>query len=103
MTHYTKISKVSLALLEDVTLKAGGTKRPGRTGRKCRTPPGTLPNCGTRLACWPRQAASCAAAPRACSAGSPPSWPPWKAKSTPKIQVIMVDFTGQTKIAEAAA
>jgi cobalt-precorrin-5B (C1)-methyltransferase len=101
MTHYTR-SKVSLELLRDITLAAGGdqdlaarvaTANTARHGAELWEEAGLLAAAGHEL---------CGRAARVLSrfcaelaVGGP--------KTTPQIQVIMVDFTGQTKIAEAAA
>jgi cobalt-precorrin-5B (C1)-methyltransferase len=100
MTHYTR-SKVDLALLEDITRAAGGSTELAESVANANTArhaaelwdqAGLLPPAGREL---------CARAARVLSrfcaeAGGP------QAKA-PDIRVIMVDFTGQTKIAEAAA
>ena len=101
MTHYTR-SKVSLELLRDITLAAGGdqdlaarvaTANTARHAAELWDEAGLLAAAGHEL---------CGRAARVLSrfcaelaVGGP--------KTTPQIQVIMVDFTGQTKIAEAAA
>lgn len=101
MTHYTR-SKVSLKLLQDITLAAGGrqdlaervaTANTARHAAELWDEAGLLPTAGREL---------CARAARVLrrfcaeqAAG--------EHKTTPEIVVIMVDFTGQTKIAEAAA
>lgn len=101
MTHYTR-SKVSLELLRDITLAAGGdqdlaarvaTANTARHAAELWEEAGLLAAAGHEL---------CGRAARVLSrfcaelaVGGP--------KTTPQIQVIMVDFTGQTKIAEAAA
>ncbi len=59
MTHYTR-SKVSLDLLADITLAAGGSSD-------------LAEEYGTRPPCCPRRAANCAPAPPASSAGSAPN------------------------------
>ena len=100
MTHYTR-SKVSLDLLKDITLAAGGDQdlagrvasaNTARHAAELWDETALLPAAGREL---------CARAARVLSrftaevAGAQ--------KTTPQIQVIMVDFTGQAKIAEAAA
>jgi cobalt-precorrin-5B (C1)-methyltransferase len=101
MTHYTR-SKVSLALLEDVTLKAGGPKdlaervanaNTARHAAELWDEAGLLAAAGRELCARAARVLS-----RFCAELAAPA-----EKTTPKIQVIMVDFTGQTKIAEAAA
>jgi cobalt-precorrin-5B (C1)-methyltransferase len=100
MTHYTR-SKVDLALLKDITQAAGGSQdladsvanaNTARHAAELWDQAGLLPEAGREL---------CARAARvlsrfAAEAGHPDMQPP-------RIQVIMVDFTGQQKIAEAAA
>jgi cobalt-precorrin-5B (C1)-methyltransferase len=100
MTHYTR-SKVDLALLKDITLAAGGSQdladsvanaNTARHAAELWDQAGLLPKAGREL---------CARAARvlsrfAAEPGDPDLRPP-------RIQVIMVDFTGQQKIAEAAA
>lgn len=101
MTHYTR-SKVSLALLEDVTLKAGGPKdlaervanaNTARHAAELWDEAGLLAAAGRELCARAARVLS-----RFCAELAAPA-----EKTTPKIQVIMTDFTGQTKIAEAAA
>jgi cobalt-precorrin-5B (C1)-methyltransferase len=101
MTHYTR-SKVSLALLEDVTVKAGGPKdlaervanaNTARHAAELWDEAGLLAAAGRELCGRAARVLSRFAAELAAPEG----------RTTPKIQVIMVDFTGQTKIAEAAA
>ena len=100
MTHYTR-SKVDLALLKDITQAAGGSQdladsvanaNTARHAAELWDQACLLPEAGREL---------CARAARvlsrfAAEAGDPEMQPP-------RIQVIMVDFTGQQKIAEAAA
>ncbi len=101
MTHYTR-SKVSLALLEDVTIKAGGPKdlaervanaNTARHAAELWDEAGLLAAAGRELCGRAARVLSRFAAELAAPEG----------RTAPKIQVIMVDFTGQTKIAEAAA
>jgi cobalt-precorrin-5B (C1)-methyltransferase len=101
MTHYTR-SKVSLALLEDVTIKAGGPKdlaervanaNTARHAAELWDEAGLLAAAGRELCGRAARVLSRFAAELAVPEG----------RTAPKIQVIMVDFTGQTKIAEAAA
>ena len=100
MTHYTK-SKVDLALLEDITRAVGGPEdlaaqtgqaNTARHAAELWDQAGLLPEAGREL---------CARAARvlsrfAAEAGGPRTRPP-------QVRVIMVDFTGQHKIAEAPA
>ena len=101
MTHYTR-SKVSLELLKDITLAAGGGQdlaervanaNTARHAAELWDEAGLLPAAGREL---------CARAARVlrrfCAEQAAREH-----KTTPEIVVIMVDFTGQTKIAEAAA
>jgi cobalt-precorrin-5B (C1)-methyltransferase len=101
MTHYTR-SKVSIGLLEDITRAAGGSQElavsvasanTARHAAELWDEAGLLPAAGGEL---------CARAARVLSrfcaelaAG--------EQATKPEIRVIMVDFTGQAKIAEAAA
>jgi cobalt-precorrin-5B (C1)-methyltransferase len=100
MTHYTR-SKVDLALLKDITQAAGGdagladsvaNANTARHATELWDQAGLLPEAGREL---------CARAARvlsrfAAEAGGPEKRPP-------QVRVIMVDFTGQQKIAEAPA
>jgi cobalt-precorrin-5B (C1)-methyltransferase len=100
MTHYTR-SKVDLALLADITRAAGGPEdlaeqignaNTARHAAELWDQAGLLPAAGREL---------CARAARVLSrfsaeAGGPGTKPP-------QVLVIMVDFTGQQKIAESAA
>jgi cobalt-precorrin-5B (C1)-methyltransferase len=101
MTHYTR-SKVSLTLLQDITLAAGGrpdlaervaTANTARHAAELWDEVGLLPTAGREL---------CARAARVlrrfCAEQAAREH-----KTTPEIVVIMVDFTGQIKIAEAPA
>jgi cobalt-precorrin-5B (C1)-methyltransferase len=101
MTHYTR-SKVSLALLEDVTLTVGGPKdlaervanaNTARHAAELWDEAGLLAAAGRELCGRAARVLS-----RFCAELAAP-----EEKATPEIQVIMVDFTGQAKIAEAAA
>ena len=101
MTHYTR-SKVSLALLEDVTLKAGGPSdlaervanaNTARHAAELWDEAGLLAAAGRELCDRAARVLS-----RFCAELAVP-----EEKAAPEIQVIMVDFTGQMKIAEAAA
>ncbi len=101
MTHYTR-SKVDLALLGDITRAAGGTAETAERVANANTArhaaelwdeAALLPAAGREL---------CARAARVLArfceqtAGQ-------EGAAAPGIRVIMVDFTGQMKIAEAAA
>ena len=101
MTHYTR-SKVDLALLEDITRAVGGPDDLAAQTGKANTArhaaelwdqAGLLPEAGREL---------CARAARVLSRFSAELAAP-EGTSPPGIHVIMVDFTGQQKIAEAAA
>ncbi len=100
MTHFSR-SKVSLDLLKDITLAAGGDQdlagrvasaNTARHAAELWDEAALLPAAGREL---------CARAARVLSrftaevAGAH--------QTTPQIQVIMVDFSGQARIAEAAA
>ena len=100
MTHYTR-SKVDLALLGTITQTVGGTQDLAAQTAKANTArhaaelwdqAGLLPEAGREL---------CARAARVLSRFSAEAAGPHT--QPPRIRVIMVDFTGQTKIAEAAA
>jgi cobalt-precorrin-5B (C1)-methyltransferase len=100
MTHYTR-SKVDLGLLNDITRAVGGpgalaesvaNANTARHAAELWDQAGLLPEAGREL---------CARAARvlsrfAAEAGGQETKPP-------QVRVIMVDFTGQQKIAEAAA
>jgi cobalt-precorrin-5B (C1)-methyltransferase len=101
MTHYTR-SKVSLELLRDITLAAGGDQdlaarvanaNTARHGAELWDEAGLLAAAGHELCGRTARVLSRFCAELAVGGQ----------KTTPQIQVIMVDFTGQTKIAEAAA
>ena len=101
MTHYTR-SKVSLDLLRDITLAAGGDQdlaeqvadaNTARHAAELWDEAALLPAAGRELC------ARTARVLRRFSADIALA----EAKATPDIRVIMVDFTGQAKIAEAAA
>ena len=100
MTHYTR-SKVSLDLLKDITLKIGGPENLAEEIARANTArhaaelwdqAALLPAAGREL---------CARAARVLSRFCAELAGPGQA--TPHVHVIMVDFTGQQKIAEAAA
>jgi len=99
MTHYTR-SKVSLSLLEDITVAVGGgqdlaervaSANTARHAAELWDEAGLLPAAGREL---------CARAARVLSRFSA-ELAAGEQKATPQIRVIMVDFTGQAKIAEA--
>jgi cobalt-precorrin-5B (C1)-methyltransferase len=100
MTHYTR-SKVDLALLEDITRAAGGPEDLAESVGQANTArhaaelwdqAGLLPAAGREL---------CARAARVLSRFSAEAV--GQGQNAPAIRVIMVDFSGQQKIAEAAA
>jgi len=100
MTHYTR-SKVSLDLLGDITLTAGGTQdlaervahaNTARHAAELWDEAGLLPAAGREL---------CARAARVLSRFCVEAAAAPDHTTTPSIRVIMVDFTGQAKIAEA--
>ena len=100
MTHYTR-SKVDLALLKDITQAAGGpadladsvaNANTARHAAELWDQAGLLPEAGREL---------CARAARVLSRFSAEI--AGQETRPPRIRVIMVDFTGQQKIAEAAA
>jgi cobalt-precorrin-5B (C1)-methyltransferase len=101
MTHYTR-SKVDLALLADITRAADGSEELAAQTAKANTArhaaelwdqAGLLPEAAREL---------CARAARVLSRFSAEAAGP--ETQPPRIRVVMVDFfTGQTKIAEAAA
>ena len=101
MTHYTR-SKVDLALLADITRAAGGTPEitervasanTARHAAELWDEAALLPAAGRELCARAARVLARFAAGLAAPDGTPP----------PGIRVIMVDFTGQAKIAEAAA
>ncbi len=101
MTHYTR-SKVSLELLEDITRAAGGDQdlaervahaNTARHAAELWDEAGLLAVAGRDLCDRAARVLARFCAELAAAEG----------KTTPKIQVIMADFTGQAKIAEAAA
>ena len=98
MTHYTR-SKVSLDLLKDVTLAAGGGRELAESVASANTArhaaelwdeAGLLPAAGRELCARAARVLSRFSAAEAGLQTTPPA-----------IRVIMVDFTGQAKIAEA--
>jgi len=100
MTHYTR-SKVDLALLEDITRAVGGppdlaeqigNANTARHAAELWDQAGLLPEAGREL---------CARAARVLSRFSAEI--AGQENQPPQIHVIMVDFTGQRKIAEAPA
>ncbi len=100
MTHYTR-SKVSLSLLRDITLAAGGSPdladqvgaaNTARHAAELWEQAGLLPEAGRELCARAAQVLSRFCAELAAAG-----------QNTPSIQVIMVDFTGRTEIARAEA
>ena len=100
MTHYTR-SKVDLALLEDITRAVGGPAdlaaqiahaNTARHAAELWDQAGLLPEAGREL---------CARAARVLSRFCVEAAAAPDHTTTPSIRVIMVDFTGQAKIAEA--
>ena len=100
MTHYTR-SKVSLNLLKDITLAAGGDHDLAERVARANTArhaaelweeAGLLPAAGRELCARAARVLSRFCAEQAAR----------EDQTTPEVHVIMVDFTGQTKIAEAA-
>jgi cobalt-precorrin-5B (C1)-methyltransferase len=101
MTHYTR-SKISLSLLSDITLAAGGAQdlaesvahaNTARHAAELWDEAALLPAAGRELCARAARVLS-----RFCAELAAPDDTP-----TPEIRVIMVDFTGQQKIAEATA
>jgi cobalt-precorrin-5B (C1)-methyltransferase len=101
MTHYTR-SKVSLDLLEDITLAVGGppdlaesvaNANTARHAAELWDQAGLLPAAARELCARAARVLS-----RFCAELATPD-----ARPAPEIRVIMVDFTGQQMIAEAAA
>jgi cobalt-precorrin-5B (C1)-methyltransferase len=104
MTHYTR-SKVDLGLLSEITRSAGGD--PDLAGRVAQAntarhaaelwdEAGLLPAAGRELCARAARVLSRFATQAAAEAATEPAAPP-------HVRVIMVDFTGQQKIAEAVA
>ena len=118
MTHYTR-SKVDLGLLSDITLAAGGT--PGLAERVAQANTARhaaelwdeaglaagrelCARTARVLSRFATEAAAAAAAKAATEAATEAARTSASARPRPPhIRVIMVDFTGQAKIAEAAA
>jgi cobalt-precorrin-5B (C1)-methyltransferase len=101
MTHYTR-SKVSLELLRDITLAAGGDQ--DLAGRVA------LANTARHAAeLWDEAGLLAAAGHELCGRAARvlrrfcAELAVGGQQTIPEVHVIMVDFTGQTKIAEAAA
>ena len=103
MTHYTR-SKVSLQLLQDITLAAGGDQdlaervadaNTARHAAELWDEAALLPAAGRELCARASRVLHRFCAELAASES--------EQQATPQISVIMVDFTGHTKIAEAAA
>src|SRR5204863_6979118 len=104
MTHYTR-SKVDLGLLSDITLAAGGAKDLAESVAQANTArhaaelwdeAGLLPAAGRELCARAARVLRRFAAEAATGTAS-------EETSPLRVRVIMVDFTGQQKIAEAAA
>jgi cobalt-precorrin-5B (C1)-methyltransferase len=104
MTHYTR-SKVDLGLLSEITRSAGGDQDLAERVARANTArhaaelwdeAGLLPAAGRELCARAARVLSRFAAQAAAAAAAEPAAPP-------HVRVIMVDFTGQQKIAEAAA
>ena len=100
MTHYTR-SKVDLALLGEITQSVGGPQdlvssvtnaNTARHAAELWDQAGLLPEAGRELCARAARVLS-----RFCAEQAGPG------QRVPAIRVIMVDFTGQRKIAEAAA
>ncbi|HET9974539.1 MAG TPA: cobalt-precorrin-5B (C(1))-methyltransferase [Streptosporangiaceae bacterium] len=100
MTHYTR-SKVDLGLLSEITRSAGGDHDLAERVARANTArhaaelwdeAGLLPAAGRELCARAARVLSRFAAEAATEPAAPPH-----------VRVIMVDFTGQQKIAEAAA
>jgi cobalt-precorrin-5B (C1)-methyltransferase len=100
MTHYTR-SKVSLDLLKDITRAAGGGPELAESVAQANTArhaaelwdeAALLPAAGRELCARAARVLSRFCAEIAASE-----------QKTPAIRVIMVDFTGQAKIAEGQA
>jgi cobalt-precorrin-5B (C1)-methyltransferase len=112
MTHYTR-SKVDLGLLSDITLAAGGTKDLAESVANANTArhaaelwdeAGLLPAAGRELCARAARVLSRFAAGAAAGASAGASAGAASTESAPpRVRVIMVDFTGQHQIAEAAA
>ena len=116
MTHYTR-SKVSLDLLRDITLAAGGAAElaeevaaanTARHAAELWAAAGLLPAAARELCDRAAEVLSrfCAElASGEASEGSGGVVPPGDgtASTAPSVQVIMVDFTGRTKIAASGA
>jgi cobalt-precorrin-5B (C1)-methyltransferase len=103
MTHYTR-SKVSLDLLSDITLAAGGTAElagqvaaanTARHAAELWEMAGLLPPAGRELCDRVAEVLARFGAEAAEGAGA--------ADAAPAVRVIMVDFTGRTPIADSAA
>jgi cobalt-precorrin-5B (C1)-methyltransferase len=120
MTHYTR-SKVDLGLLSEITRSAGGG--PGdlaervahantaRHAAELWDEAGLLPAAGRELCAraarvlsrFAAEAAAEAAAKAAKATKAAEAATTAATRTPPRVRVIMVDFTGQAKIAEAAA
>jgi len=107
MTHYTR-SKVDLGLLSDITVAAGGTNDLAESVASANTArhaaelwdeAGLLPAAGRELCARAARVLSRFAAETAAETAAGTA----ATRTPPQVRVIMVDFTGQQKIAEAAA
>jgi cobalt-precorrin-5B (C1)-methyltransferase len=104
MTHYTR-SKISLDLLRDITVAAGGSAEladqvaaanTARHAAELWEAAGVLPAAGLELCERAAEVLSRFGAEIASDAASPDA-------RAPAVQVIMVDFTGRNQIAASAA
>jgi cobalt-precorrin-5B (C1)-methyltransferase len=115
MTHYTR-SKVDLALLADITRAVGGPEdlaaqtgqaNTARHAAELWDQAGLLPEAGRELCARAARVLSRFAAEAGGPQTQPPQTQPPQAQppqaQPPQVRVIMVDFTGQQKIAEAPA
>ena len=115
MTHYTR-SKVDLALLKDITQAAGGSQdladsvanaNTARHAAELWDQAGLLPEAGRELCARAARVLSRFAAEAGGQQAQPPQAQPPQAQppqtQPPQVRVIMVDFSGQQKIAEATA
>ena len=108
MTHYTR-SKVDLGLLSEITRSAGGDHdlagrvaqaNTARHAAELWDEAGLLPAAGRELCARAARVLSRFAAEAATQAATQAATEP---ATPPQVRVIMVGFTGQQKIAEAAA
>ena len=110
MTHYTR-SKVDLALLADIPRAVGGPEdlaaqtgqaNTARHAAELWDQAGLLPEAGRELCARAARVLSRFAAEAGGQQAQPPQAQPPQAQP-PQVRVIMVDFSGQQKIAEALA